>query len=103
MTLFQRLEYFFRREPPPVKAPKTHDYTKRYWGHDYAILRVENEGEILRMMGWGYGLEAGDYLILSNGGDTTRYRIQTVEYKSNPRDMWSITAVFAPRETKETP
>ncbi len=90
---------FFAREdePPPPKAPKTHDYTIRGWGHDYAILKAEPP--VIRISGWGYGLRAGDYLLLQGDapGTTTRYRLDTCEYFHNPSDMWRATATFAPR------
>ena len=76
---------------------KTHDYTKRGWGHDY-IFEPIDEGLKGSMMGWGYGLEAGDYLIIQNGTDSTRYKILSVEYLSNPQDMWKASVEFAPRQ-----
>lgn len=88
--------------------PKTHDYTNRYWGHDFAIHKVD--GLRLDMSGWGDGLEVGDFLILPNnramGGDgarsTTRYRVESVRYTYDPPDMWFVIAVFAPRQEGES-
>jgi hypothetical protein len=76
----------------------THDYTLRYWGHDYVITEVINGGKTLKMMGWGGGLKKGHWLILPNNGDTTRYRISKIEYMNDPRDMWSAIVRFDPRE-----
>jgi hypothetical protein len=76
----------------------THDYTQRYWGHDFAICRVEDGGNILRCTGWGDGLEAGDYMILPNEDATTRYQIELISYHFDPGDMWRAVLRFAPRE-----
>lgn len=82
-----------------MKKPKTHDYTRRGWGHDYVIDNVINKGERLDMMGWGNGISDGDYLIIQGdgGSGTTRYQVEKVKYMNDPKDMWSITAKFAPR------
>lgn len=81
----------------PAREPETHDYSNRYWGHDYATMAILDDGQVLRLAGWGYGLNIGDYLILQNGAWTTRYRIEMVEYQLDPKDMWFVTARFAPR------
>lgn len=78
---------------------KTHDYTNRWWGHDFFVSKVEDSGRRIEVGGWGPGLKAGDYLILVNGSltESTRYRLVAVEYYSDPADMWKATADFAPR------
>lgn len=80
---------------------KTHDYTKRHWGHDFYTLKVEDGGQRLVYCGWGRGISAGDFLILPNGNGTTRYAVQHIEYESDPPDMWSADLVFAPRTEEE--
>lgn len=81
----------------------THDYTdsRRRWGHDLTYHPSEN-GLVLSAMGWGRGLVAGDYILLTNkgapgGSSTTRYQIETVRYNRDPADMWRATLRFAPR------
>jgi hypothetical protein len=78
--------------------PQTHDYTRRTWGHDYSTTAVIDGGMRLRMAGWGFGIEADDFLILPNGNGTTRYRVDSIEYRMDPPDMWFAEAVFAPRQ-----
>jgi len=80
---------------------KTHDYTTPAWGHDYVIWDIIDGGNTLKMSGWGFGLRKGHFLLLRNGNDSTRYQIAEIEYLDDPRDMWRITATFAPRT--ETP
>tara|TARA_Y100001963_G_C6672968_1_gene396015 strand:+ start:300 stop:548 length:249 start_codon:yes stop_codon:yes gene_type:complete len=80
---------------------KTHDYSVRSWGHDYNILSINDNGLSLRLTGWGYGLSDDDYIILKNGMDTTRYKIDEVRYENNPSDMWFAEASFAPRNLEE--
>lgn len=90
--------------PPAVAGPvekvrqQTHDYTRRTWGHDYTTLEVIDGGQRLRLGGWGLGIEAGDYLIFPNGNGTTRYRVDRIDYRMDPRDMWFAEATFAPRQ-----
>jgi MioC protein len=78
-------------------AQKTHDYTRRTWGHDYATMAVIDGGRRLRLSGWGHGIKVGDYLILPNGNGTTRYRVDSIDYRMDPPDMWFAEATFAPR------
>lgn len=90
-----------RRKPKP--EPVTHDYSERYWGHDYAITEIKNGGQEIRMTGWGHNLNPGDFIIIQNNSiepganPTTRYQIKSIEYQSNPRDMWFGWFTFAPR------
>lgn len=79
----------------------THDYSakNRYWGHDYTF-EPTNGGKTGRMMGWGNGIKKGDYLLLQNGAGTTRYKVKSIKYFSDPSDMWSATVEFAPRKEK---
>lgn len=84
------------------QASQTHDYTKRSWGHDYTITQVYDGGQRLRLVGWGRGIKAGDYLLLENDGASTRYQVATVDYYSDPPDMWRMEATFAPRPMKES-
>lgn len=73
--------------------PTTHDFTVRCWGHDFSIMEVVDGGLQLRLMGWGGDRpsgqrpEVGDYLILSNGKGTARYRATEVGYYRNPRHV----------------
>jgi hypothetical protein len=79
--------------------PKTHDYTVRGWGWDYTIRKVEEDGRLVRAAGWGEGIRQGDYLILqSKTSGSTRYQVERIEYKQDPRDMWFADLTFAPRE-----
>ena len=77
---------------------KTHDYSNREWGRNYNILSISDKGMNLNLCGWGLGLNSGDYIILKNGNDTTRYVLSEVSYESDPHDMWFGEAAFAPRE-----
>lgn len=85
------------------KKQKTHNYTKarRRWGHDYVIASIENEGLILNAMGWGHGLRPGDYILMDNAKDSTRYKIQEVSYMADPKDMWEATLTFAARRPRK--
>ena len=77
---------------------RTHDFSNPKWGWDVNILNIQNNGLNINLCGWGMNIENGDYLILRNGNETTRYIITSVSYKRDPKDMWFGTADFAPRE-----
>jgi len=77
--------------------PQTHDYSNRYWGHDYTFTPID-KGMKADITGWGYGIKKGDYLILQNGpNETTRYKVDSIKYYGDPSDMFNIKATFAPR------
>lgn len=69
------------------RKPKTYNYTKYVWGEDYIFESIDGENEGY-MTGSGKGIERDDELILSNGTDSFRYRVEKIDYYSNPPDMW---------------
>lgn len=83
----------------PERIPNTHDYSKRYWGHDYTFTPID-KGMKADMIGWGKGILAGDYMILEGNtdGSTTRYRVDDISYFSDPNNMFYIKASFALRD-----
>lgn len=84
-----------------MSTPTTHDYTQRCWGHDLAVLSVHEEGRRLEASGWGLGITTGDWLLLENHGQQTRYRVKDIDYASAPPDMWRATLLFDPRSPEE--
>ena len=75
------------------------DVSKRAWGRNYNVLKVIDDGKHLRLAVWSTPTpEPGDFLLLANGSDTTRYAVDAVEYAPNVRDMTFVDATFAPRE-----
>lgn len=79
----------------------THDFTKRGWGHNYEILDIKKKGLELKVAGWWRGIQAGDYLLFENDGDTTRYKVGGIRYESDPSDMFFANLKFAPRTQEE--
>ncbi|HEJ7283097.1 TPA: hypothetical protein SMF87_004549 [Serratia marcescens] len=77
-----------------------HDYTRpnRRWGHDIHYSLMDQNGHRLRAGGWGEGIEQGDYILLTNGPDTTRYQVESIDYFVDPRDQWSGILAFSPRQ-----
>jgi hypothetical protein len=82
---------------------KTHDYTRRCCGHDFTILHIAEGGDKLRVVGWGMGLRKGDYVLLPNKTQSTRYRIDSISYQADPADMWLAFLSFAARENAGKP
>ncbi|WP_409311416.1 hypothetical protein [Pectobacterium sp. B1J-3] len=80
----------------------THDYTRenRYWGHDLSFKLMDPEGMRLNATGWGTGINQGDFISLSNKGDVTRYKFETISYYHDPSDMWTAVLLFAPRQAE---
>jgi hypothetical protein len=82
---------------PPKRARKTHDYTRRGWGHDYTFRPIKG-GMAGHMLGWGQGIQEGDYLIIENGpNDSSRYMVDKISYSKETQDMWTAKVSFAPR------
>jgi MioC protein len=86
--------------PPHLRSvrrkSRTHDYSLFVWGDDYIFEPIE-EGSRGYMTGRGQGIEGGDCLILSNGFDSCRYRVEKINYYSNPPDMWIALLKLADR------
>lgn len=80
-----------------MREPKTHDYRNaaRAWDHD--ITYRPAPGDQMDASGWGHGIAAGDYLLLSNGDSDTRYCVDFITYHRDPPDMWKAVLSFAPR------
>ena len=100
MGFWRDLREAFRRPilVESVRAPQTHDYTDRTWGHDYVFSPADRAGYVGHLTGWGSGIVAGDFLVLRHPeGGTTRYEVTRILYFEDPPDMWSATARFAPR------
>ena len=75
----------------------THDYSAREWGRNYNIQNIHNDGMKLSLVGWGLGIKVGDFIIVKNGNDTTRYKFDSIRYCSDPHDMWFAETSFSPR------
>lgn len=79
--------------PAPSVAPVAteHDYTRPCWGHDFHIVNAAKG----RWMGWGLGLKVGDVLrVRMVHGGVGRFRIKTLEYKRDPRDLWTANVAL---------
>lgn len=76
----------------------THDYTKTSWGHNISFITVSEDGNSAVVVGHGYGVKKGDYLLLANGSSsTTRYRVEEWR-QARPADCWRAHIVFDPRQ-----
>ncbi len=80
---------------------KTHDLSHRKWGSNYNVTKVYERGMRLDLCGWHLGIKDEDYLILKNGSETTRYKVESIRYVSDPSDMWFASVSFSPRESSE--
>lgn len=74
-------------QPKREGEPRTHDFTKYVCGEDY----IWEEGETPQqayMTGYGDNIYSGDRIILIRQSRQYCYRIQAIDYYSNPDDMW---------------
>jgi hypothetical protein len=80
-----------------TEGRQTHDYRDgtRGWGHDITYKPLP--GDRLDACGWGGGIKPGDFVLLSNGVNDTRYCVTKIRYAADPGDMWFATLAFAPR------
>ncbi|WGV24473.1 hypothetical protein [Halotia branconii] len=69
------------------KKRKIHDYSHLVWGKDY-VFESLNDGTEAQMTGMGKGIKPRDYIILQRGFETYRYRVEQIDYYSDPSDMW---------------
>jgi hypothetical protein len=82
----------------PSHEARTIDLSRRAWGCNYNILKIENSGQRLQLATWSTPTPLeGDYLILKDAEQTTRYRAAKVDYCGDPHDMCFVDAEFAPR------
>jgi hypothetical protein len=76
-----------------------HDLSERSWGCNYTIINASDGGINITLSGWKSGICNGDFIILKNGDDTTRYVIDDISYHYDPHDMWAASATFSPRQS----
>ena len=64
---------------------------------------LDDEGEKVRFTGWDRRSgewEVEDYVIFIKDGNETRYKILEVEQCADPKDMYFMTGMFAPRKER---
>ncbi|WP_017317182.1 hypothetical protein [Mastigocladopsis repens] len=66
---------------------KTHDYTQCVCGRDYVFEPVNNWTQGY-MTGQGKGIKRGDYILLQDGSNFYLYKVEEIDYYSEPPDMW---------------
>jgi hypothetical protein len=72
---------------PDKRSQKIHDYTKLNQGEDYLFETIE-EGKQAIITGEGKSVNCGEYLILPDNSGSSRYQVESIEYYSNPADVW---------------
>jgi len=84
-----------------VMQPRTFDLTRRGWGHNFNVVQIEDGGQRLKLAVWMPEFPGeGDYLLMPNKGDTTRYQVDAVKPCWNPSDMAFLDVSFAPRQSR---
>ena len=66
---------------------KVHDYSQLVGGRDY-VFELLNGGIEAQMTGFGKGVKPDDCIILQHGCSSYRYRVEDVDYYSDPPNMW---------------
>ena len=76
---------------------KDHDFTQQEPGYDY-ILEVadeDSEHKGFYMTGQRLGINPDDIVILQDGPDQVRYKVESIDYYLDPPDMWLAFLVKA--------
>jgi MioC protein len=69
------------------KKVKVNDYTCYESGSDF-IFEPIDDGRKGYMTGQGKDVHANEYIALRDGTKVEYYRVETIDYYSNPSDMW---------------
>lgn len=81
-----------------MSKQRTHNYSSPGWGHRVIMgKKLDIRGLRWRVSGFGHGVRKGDFLILPNESETTRYQVDEIDYYLDPKDMWHGVISFAPR------
>lgn len=65
------------------------------WGHDFTYRPNNDDPMVLHITGWGLGINTGDVMLLTGPtGGISPYRVESVRYFWDPKDMWSMTARY---------
>lgn len=70
---------------------RNHNYTNLICGQDFT-LEVANDGLTADITGQGY-IKQGDYITIVD-----KYRVDEVEYYSDPPDMWRAKVSLVPQD-----
>jgi hypothetical protein len=95
------------RLPKEMNGRPLHDLgDARYWGNDYSVLKVIDEGQQLRLCVFRSArMKPGDYLAIPNDDNDpdkrSRYEIETIDTPMDPGDQHFITARWAPVTAEE--
>lgn len=81
------------------EEPKIHDYTDSSWGWSMMYVRKlnkdDNECQLFTALGIGLGIQVGDSVIIKmKSGKTGEFKIEKIDYKRDPVDMWDGTIKF---------
>ena len=69
-------------------------FNRRDWGHDYTVHRVWHGGREIDVSGWCRGIQEGDTLVLESNGRPSTYRVASIRYARDPRDMFHATLTY---------
>lgn len=80
---------------------QTHDYTNRYFGHDYTLMSVEKDN--VKIAGWGSGLKVNDYILIQAKDEkSSKLQILEIDYKKNTNNMWFAKAKWIINDNEKT-
>lgn len=76
---------------------RIHDYRRGGWGRRIAM--ISNQRSVgtethIDFTGWGRGIEEGHEIIATDGVQVQAFRVVSIEYKRDPKDMWSATVEY---------
>jgi hypothetical protein len=66
---------------------RVHHYTSYKCGRDYAFDEIQ-DGSQAYMTAYGYGVKPGDYITICRDKVKIQYKVEQIDYYSNPSDLW---------------
>lgn len=67
---------------------QTYDYTDCISGRDYVFETLDDDSTSCYMTARWKSIRCGDYIILANASGAEKYRVEEIDYYSEPSDMW---------------
>ncbi|MBC9731219.1 helix-turn-helix domain-containing protein [Streptomyces sp. TRM68367] len=78
-------------EPTAVRPYLVHDYRpdRLTWGRNIMVHHALDNGEQLRVSGWGHGIHPGDKILLEHEGEDAWHAVTAIQHHQDPADMWA--------------
>jgi MioC protein len=76
-----------RQQSHGEREEKTHTYSQAKRGTEFVLEPLDQKLRYC-MTGIGKDIEIGDYIVLQNMSEMTTFRVEEINYYSEPPNMW---------------